>query len=69
MRTEQIITEDVLSESFSRAVGVGTLFLGEEALIFQMRCEKLSLACKVAPGLSVQTFDSKFIYHLKGIKL
>jgi hypothetical protein len=68
-RTERIITKDILSERFSRTVGVWTLFLGEEAFIFQVCCEKLSLACKLAAGFSVQTFDSKFIYHLKGIRL
>ncbi len=69
VRTDRIITKDVPSESFSRTVGVGTLFLGEEAFIFQVCSEKLSLACKLAAGFSVQTFDSKFVYHLKGIQL
>lgn len=67
VRTERIITKDVLPERFSRTVGVGTLFLGEEAFIFQVCCEKLSLACKLAAGFSVQTFDSKLVYHLKGL--
>jgi hypothetical protein len=69
VRTERIIAEDVLSKRFSRTVGVGTPFLAEEAFILQVCCEKLSLARKLAAGFSVQTFDSKFVHHLKGIKL
>lgn len=69
MRTERIIIKDVLSERFSHTAGVGALFLGEEAFIFQVSRKKLSLACEVAAGFSVQTFDGKFVYHLKGIKL
>jgi hypothetical protein len=69
VRTERIITKDVLSERFSRTVGVGALFLGEKAFIFQVCRKKLSLACKLAAGFSVQTFDSKFICHLKEIEL
>jgi hypothetical protein len=65
--TERTVTKDVLSERFSRTVKVGTLFLGEEAFVFQVCCEKLSLACELAAGLSVYTFDSKFVYHLKRI--
>jgi hypothetical protein len=66
VRTERIVTKDVLSERFSRTVRVGTLILSEEAFIFEVRCEKLSLACKLTASFSVQTFDSKFVYHLKG---
>lgn len=69
VRTERTVTKDVLSERFSRTSEVRTLFLGEEAFIFQVCCEKLSLARKLAAGFSVQTFDSEFVYHLKGIKL
>jgi len=69
VRTERIVTKDVLSERFSRTIGIGTLFLGEEAFISQVCCEKLSLACKLAADFSVQTFDSKFVYHLKEIRL
>jgi hypothetical protein len=50
-------------------VGLRTLFLGEEAFISQVYREKLSLAFELAAGFLVQTFDGKFIYHLKGIKL
>lgn len=66
VRTERIVTKDVLSERFSRTVRVGTLILSEEAFIFEVCCEKLSLASKLAASFSVQTFDSKFVYHLKG---
>lgn len=69
VRAERIITKNVLSERFSRTVGVGTPFLGEEAFVFQVCCEKLSLACRLAAGFSIQTFNSKFVYHLKGIRL
>jgi len=69
MRTEGIIIKDVLSKHFSRTVGVRTLVLVEVTFIFQVCREKLSLACKLAAGFSVQTFDSKFVYHLKGVKL
>lgn len=64
VRTERIVTKDVLSERFSRTLGVGALFLGEEAVILQVDGEKLSLACKLATGFSVQTFNGKLIYHL-----
>lgn len=66
VRTERIVTKVVFFERFSRTVRVGTLILGEEAIIFEVCCEKLSLACKLAASFSVQTFDSKFVYHLKG---
>jgi hypothetical protein len=66
VRTERVITEDVLSERFSRTLGVRALFLGEEAVIPQVCCEQLSLARKLATGFSVQTFNGKLIYHLRG---
>jgi hypothetical protein len=69
VRTERIITEDVLSERFPRTLGVRTRFLREEAVIPQMCGEKLSLARKFATRFSVQTFDSKLIHHLRKIKL
>jgi hypothetical protein len=64
VRTERVITEDVLSERFSRTLGVRALFLGEEAVIPQVCCEQLSLARKLATGFSVQTFNGKLIYHM-----
>jgi hypothetical protein len=69
VRTERIIAKDVLSASFSRTLGVGALSFGEEAVILKVCSEKLSLACKLAIGFSVQAFNGKFIYHLRGIKL
>ena len=69
MRTERIITEDVLSERFPRTLGVGTRFLCEEAVLPQMCGEKLSLARKLATRFAVQTFDSKLVHHLRKIKL
>jgi hypothetical protein len=64
VRTERIITEDVLSERLSRTLGIGALLLGEEAVILHVCGEKLSLACKLATGFSVDTFNGKLIYHL-----
>lgn len=69
VRAERIVTKGVLSERFSRTVRIGTLFLGEETGIFQVCREKLSLACKFAAGFSIRTFDSEFVYHLRGVKL
>ena len=69
VRTERIVTKYVLSERFSRTLGVGALLFGEEAVVLQVCCEELSLARKFATGFSVQTFNGELVCHLRGIKL
>jgi hypothetical protein len=69
VRTERVITEDILSERLSRTLGIGARFLAEEAFIPEVCREKLSLTRKLAARLSVQTFDGELIYHLRKVKL
>jgi len=65
VRTQCIITKDILSECSSRTLGVGALFLGELAVILEVRSEELPLARKLAAGYSIQTLNGEFVYHLR----
>jgi hypothetical protein len=69
MGTEGIVTEDILSACLFGTLGVGTRLFAEQAVSIHVRREELSLAGKLAAGLSVKTFNIEFVYHLKGIRI